>query len=44
MLRLTGSACESYSVADKSVSGFTIAGNNPSSTASVDWMLLRTGT
>jgi Pectate lyase superfamily protein len=44
LVLVTGSACESYSVADKTVSGFTIASNNPSSTASVDWMVLRTGT
>jgi hypothetical protein len=44
LVLVTGSACEAYSVADKTVSGFTIASNNPSSTASVDWMLLRTGT
>jgi|HubBroStandDraft_5_1064220.scaffolds.fasta_scaffold01012_5 hypothetical protein len=44
LVLVTGSACESYSVADKTVSGFTIASNNPSSTASVDWVLLRTGT
>jgi hypothetical protein len=44
LVLITGSACEAYSVADKTVSGFTIASNNPSSTASVDWMLLRRGT
>jgi hypothetical protein len=44
LVLVTGSAGEAYSVTDKTVSGFTICSNNPSSTASVDWMLLRTGT
>jgi hypothetical protein len=41
---VTGNASEIFSVANKTVSGFTIQSSNPSSTASVDWMLLRTGT
>ena len=40
----TGDANETFSVRKKAVSGFTIQSSNPSSTASVDWMLLRTGT
>jgi len=39
----TGNAPENFSVVNKTVSGFTIQSSNPASTASVDWMLLRTG-
>jgi hypothetical protein len=44
LVLITGSAGEVYSVSNKTVSGFIISSNNPASTASVDWMLLRTGT
>jgi Pectate lyase superfamily protein len=44
LVLITGSAGETYSVSDKAMSGFTISSNNPASTASVDWMVLRTGT
>lgn len=44
LVMVTGNANETFSVQSKAVSGFTIQSSNPSSTASVDWMLLRKGT
>lgn len=41
---VTGDANETFSVQNKTLGGFTIQSSNPSSMASVDWMLLRTGT
>lgn len=43
-LLVTGNVSEIFSVSNKTVSGFVINSSNPASTASVDWMLLRTGT
>lgn len=44
LVMVTGNASEIFSVVSKTVSGFTIQSSNAASTASVDWMLLRTGT
>ena len=44
LVLVTGNANETFSVQNKTVAGFVIQSSNPSSTASVDWMLLRTGT
>jgi hypothetical protein len=44
LVLVTGNANETFSVQNKTVSGFTIQSSNPASAASVDWMLLRTGT
>jgi len=42
---LTGNnVSEIFSVANKTVSGFTVNTNNPASLAGVDWMLVRKGT
>lgn len=43
LILTTGSAPEIFSVANKTTAGFTIQSNNPASTASVDWMLVRKG-
>jgi hypothetical protein len=39
----TGNASEIFSVVNKTAAGFTIRSSNTASTASVDWMVLRTG-
>jgi hypothetical protein len=41
---VTGNVNEVFSVASKTVSGFTISSSNLASTASVDWMVIRKGT
>jgi hypothetical protein len=41
---VTGNVGEIFSVTNKTLSGFVINSNNPGSLASVDWMLVRTGT
>jgi hypothetical protein len=44
LVLVTGNVGEVFSVVNKATWGFTIQSTNPASTASVDWMLLRTGT
>jgi hypothetical protein len=44
LVLVTGNVGEIFSVVNKTTWGFTIQSTNPASTASVDWMLLRTGT
>jgi hypothetical protein len=38
---LTGSANETYNVTSKTTAGFLVSSSNPTSTASVDWMVVR---
>jgi hypothetical protein len=41
---VSGNAAEIFQVLNKTTGGFVIASSNPASTASVDWMVVRTGT
>jgi len=41
---VTGNAFETFQVTNKTTNGFVIMSSNPASSASVDWMAVRTGT
>jgi len=44
LVLVTGNVSEMFTVSNKTATGFVVNSNNPASTASVDWMLLRVGT